>query len=88
MEFVDATPENSVDPTPGIQRYGHAGGATDFFRRFENTAGSRIPYLLASHPHPADRVRELDAAIAANSYPVAAVVSLGADLLPAPAAPH
>ena len=28
-----------------VARYGHAGGATDFFKRFDAEAGSRIPYL-------------------------------------------
>jgi predicted Zn-dependent protease len=65
-----------------VARYGHAGGATDFFRRFDGQAGSRIPYLLASHPHPADRIRDLDRAIAKNNYPLDPVVPLGDDLLP------
>jgi len=63
-----------------VSRYGHAGGATDFFRRFTAEAGSRIPYLLASHPHPGDRVAELEAAIAANGYPLAPVEPRAAEL--------
>jgi len=66
-----------------VARYGHAGGATDFFRRFDARAGSRIPYLLASHPHPGDRIRELDAAIAESGYVRQALEPLGGDLLPA-----
>ncbi len=61
--------------------YGHAGGATDFFRRAARDAGSHIPYLMASHPHPDDRVRELQALIAAKGYPVAITESLREDLL-------
>ena len=61
--------------------YGHAGGATDFFDRVGKDAGSRIPYLLASHPHPGDRVRELQGLVAANGYRVDSVIPLGQDLL-------
>ena len=64
-----------------VAGYGHAGGATDFFARVGKDAGSRVPYLLASHPHPDDRVRELQGLIAANGYRVDAVVPLGQDLL-------
>jgi len=63
-----------------VAGYGHAGGATDFFARVGQDAGSRIPYLLASHPHPDDRVRELQGLIAANGYRVDAVIPLGKDL--------
>ncbi len=63
-----------------MPRCGHAAGAADFFRRFDAEVGSRIPYLLASHPHPADRIGELKAAIAANGYPLAPVVPLGEGL--------
>ena len=64
-----------------VAGYGHAGGATDFFARVGKDAGSRVPYLLASHPHPDDRVGELQGLIAANGYRVDAVVPLGQDLL-------
>ena len=60
---------------------GHAGGDTDFFARVGKEAGSRIPYLLASHPHPGDRVRELQNLIAAHGYRVDTVTPLGQDLL-------
>jgi predicted Zn-dependent protease len=63
-----------------VAGYGHAGGATDFFARVGKDAGSRIPYLLASHPHPDDRVRELQELIAARGYRVDAVIPLGQDL--------
>lgn len=53
-----------------VARYGHAGGATDFFRRFDAEAGSRIPYLLASHPHPGDRIQALEELIAGAGYPL------------------
>lgn len=64
-----------------VADYGHAGGATDFFSRVGKDAGKRAPYLLASHPHPDDRVREIQQMIAANGYRVDAVTELGSDLL-------
>lgn len=64
-----------------VASYGHAGGATDFFARVGQKAGSRAPYLLASHPHPDDRVNELQSLIAANGYRVGAVTPLGDDLM-------
>ena len=63
-----------------VARYGHAGGALDLFRRFDAEAGSRIPYLVASHPHPADRIRSIEALIAARDYPLAPLTPLGQDL--------
>jgi predicted Zn-dependent protease len=65
-----------------VARYGHAGGATDLFRRFGDQAGCRIPYLLASHPHPADRIRALEKDIEDHNYPLAPVAPLGRDLRP------
>ncbi len=38
-----------------MARFGHAGGATDFFARLAGQSGGRLPYLLASHPHPLAR---------------------------------
>jgi len=64
-----------------VASYGHAGGATDFFRRVGEKSDSHIPYLLASHPHPDDRVNELQELIAAKRYRVAAVTPLDGDLL-------
>ncbi len=64
-----------------VASFGHAGGATDFFARVGKDAGSRVPYLLASHPHPDDRVRELQGLIAANGYRIDTVTPLGQDLL-------
>lgn len=62
------------------RHYGHCGGATDFFSRLAAESGSRIPYLLASHPHPQARIDALNRIIAQQNYPVAAVLPLGADL--------
>ena len=36
-----------------VKKYGHAGGATDFFRRVgEKEKGNRLTYFFASHPYP------------------------------------
>lgn len=55
-----------------VASYGHAGGATDFFDRVGKKAGSRVPYLLASHPHPQDRIGKLQELIAAKRYRIEA----------------
>lgn len=64
-----------------VSSYGHAGGAADFFARVGKKAGSRGPYLLASHPHPDDRIEELQRLIRENGYPVEMTTPLGDDLL-------
>ncbi len=51
-------------------RYGHAGGASDFFERLSEKAGSRFKYLLASHPHPRARIESLQHLIAEAGYPL------------------
>ena len=64
-----------------VNSYGHAGGATDFFARVGKKAGSRAPYLLASHPHPDDRIEELQSLISEKGYRVETITPLGDDLL-------
>ena len=64
-----------------VSSYGHAGGAADFFARVGKKAGSRGPYLLASHPHPDARIEELLRLIRENGYPVKMTTPLGDDLL-------
>ncbi|NDY41747.1 M48 family metallopeptidase [Dissulfurirhabdus thermomarina] len=60
-------------------RYGHAGGATDFFRLLERkTSNPRFAYFLATHPAPGTRRRHLEALIRARHIPVAAVQPLPA----------
>ncbi len=49
-------------------RYGHVGGAADFFVRSAETAGSKFTYLFASHPHPSARIKHLQKLIADNQY--------------------
>lgn len=62
-------------------RYGHAGGAITFFARLAEDAGSKIPYVLASHPHPESRIEALNKRIQSKSYPVNATTPLTTDLL-------
>lgn len=60
-----------------VGRYGHAGGATDFFRRLaEKEEGSELAYLFASHPYPRERIEALEARIREEGYPVRATVTL------------
>lgn len=63
-------------------RFGHAGGAADFFTRLEAESGGRLPYLLASHPHPEDRIARLRQRIEQRGYAVKATIPLVADLRP------
>lgn len=62
------------------KRYGHVGGATDFFRRLAKGASGNIPYLLASHPHPAARIAALEALTAERKYKVAGTEQLPDEL--------
>ncbi len=57
-----------------VQQYGHAGGSTDFFTRLSKDEPGRLPYLLASHPHPLDRVEKLNTVIQENGYPTKATI--------------
>ena len=50
------------------KRYGHAGGATDFFARHNADAGAKTAYILASHPHPQTRITALEQQITAKQY--------------------
>jgi len=58
------------------RRYGHAGGGTDFFVRMAKKTGGRLPYLLASHPHPQVRIEKLHALIDEHGYQVGATLPL------------
>ena len=64
-----------------VSSYGHAGGATDFFARVGKKAGRRGPYLLASHPHPDDRIEELQSLISKKGYRIEKITPLSEDLL-------
>ena len=62
------------------KRYGHAGGATDFFSRLAEDAGSKLPYILASHPHPQARIDALKQRIKAENYQLKKVIPLANEL--------
>lgn len=62
-------------------RYGHAGGATSFFARLAEDAGSKIPYILASHPHPQARIDALLRQINKNNTAVKKTLPLADDLI-------
>ncbi len=65
-----------------VARYGHAGGATDFFTRLAEKHDGRIDYLLASHPAPQARIAALQQMIAAAGYRTAVTEPLqGSSLL-------
>ena len=64
-----------------VARYGHAGGATDFFSRLAERAGGRLSYLLASHPHPQARITSLKGIIDSAGYPVEASCPLQGEQL-------
>lgn len=54
-----------------MERYGHAGGATDFFLRLaEKEKGKEPARLFASHPFPEERIEALEEMIRAKGYPV------------------
>lgn len=63
------------------KRYGHVGGATDFFRRMAEKAGGNMPYLLASHPHPKARIAALEALAAERNYRREAIEPLSDELI-------
>ena len=53
-----------------VAGYGHAGGATDFFSRLAGESDGKIAYVLASHPHPEDRISALKKMIGEKGYRV------------------
>ncbi len=58
-----------------VRKYGHAGGATDFFERVhEAEKGRRVAYLFATHPYPEKRVRSLEMFIREREIPVGETV--------------
>jgi len=63
-----------------VARYGHAGGASDLFQRMNEQAGSKVPYLFASHPHPEDRIAALKALVRDKNYPQREIEPLAEEL--------
>lgn len=51
-------------------RYGHVGGSTAFFERLIKEKDSYPPKMLASHPHPLERISALKQQIQKQSYRV------------------
>ncbi|MBD2313670.1 M48 family metalloprotease [Desertifilum sp. FACHB-1129] len=60
--------------------YGHAGGATDFFRRLRQQRGSGIAFL-ATHPSPGNRVNKLERLIQERGYSVGKISPLPPSLV-------
>jgi len=51
------------------KRYGHIGGATDFFQQLaEEDRHGRLAYFFATHPYPQDRVKNLLEVISEKEY--------------------
>ena len=63
------------------RRYGHVGGATDFFKRLTVDKKDRLAYFLATHPHPGDRVQYLNTLIEQNGYGVRDSIPLPEDIV-------
>jgi predicted Zn-dependent protease len=85
LEMRYSQQQESAADSFGLQlltaRYGHAGGATDFFERLADKAGSRFDYLLASHPHPHARIASLQRMIADAGYRLAETLPLQGEKL-------
>lgn len=80
QEQEAAADDFGVDLT--VAHFGHAGGTDDFFARLAGEAGARLPYVLASHPHPEARIARIRDRIAQHGYPVAATLPLTLPLQP------
>jgi len=63
-----------------VVRFGHAAGAVDLFARLVRRGGSRPVRLLASHPWPEQRIRQIEGWIAAEKLPTGFRQPLGGDL--------
>jgi predicted Zn-dependent protease len=85
LEMRYSQQQESAADTFGLQlltaRYGHAGGASDFFERLADKADSRYDYLLASHPHPQARIASLQRMIADAGYRLAETLPLQGEQL-------
>ncbi|HID69916.1 MAG TPA: peptidase M48 [Desulfobacterales bacterium] len=57
-------------------RYGHVGGATDFFTRLAGKDKSHLSYFFATHPHPDYRIENLNKLILQNHYVVGETIPL------------
>ena len=56
-----------------VREYGHAGGAVDFFKRVaERNQTGHLAHLVASHPHPEDRMEILTGTIREKGWAISA----------------
>jgi len=62
-------------------RYGHVGGATDFFKRLAGKDKSHLSYFFATHPHPDFRIENLNKLIAQNHYVVGPTIPLPENII-------
>ena len=61
-----------------MEEYGHAGGATSFFRRMEEEEkGKELLYFFSTHPFPRERIEAMEEAILQRGYPVKETEALG-----------
>jgi predicted Zn-dependent protease len=63
-------------------RFGHVGGAVDFFRRLAVSPGGDRSYLLASHPSPQARIKHIQELVVRKGHPVRVTLPLADDLIP------
>ena len=60
-----------------VNAYGHAGGATESFKMLSKLHGEKsVTAFLESHPHPEDRIKELESLIKERQYPIKNTVPL------------
>lgn len=64
------------------RHYSHAGGATALFGRLAGAKKKHIAYILASHPHPQDRIDAINSLIKRNGYANDPPVPLVQDIIP------
>ena len=57
------------------KKYGHSGGATDFFKRIEKIEPtSRFAHFVATHPHPDVRIKAIEELISTKGYETKAIL--------------
>jgi len=63
------------------KRYGHVGGAVDFFQRLlEKKDVGKLTHFLASHPHPKKRIEKLVSTARNKGYPIGKTEPIGEDI--------
>ncbi len=61
------------------RHYGHVGGATDFLKRLAGKNVSHFAYFLATHPHPENRVKNLNKLITEHGYALRDTIPLNTE---------